>query len=354
MSTHHSSVSRPVVAYPEHRLSLAGMLTLARELYGHARHFRAIERMISNTQIAERRFALPLEQIGKQAGLAERTRLYMEHARPLARGVIEDALNEAALMPADIDLIITSSCTSFVMPSLDAYLINDLGFPPTTRRLPIAQLGCVAGVSALLMANDYCRAYPEARVLVVAVELSSLCFFPEHDDLTSAVCASIFGDGAMACVVSGAAHDGSGLRLGEGMSYTMPDSEHYIRYEVGDGGFHLTLDRGVMHSIPKIAPTIQDFVRSRGVEALDFVVAHTGGRRILDGIVSSLGIDERLVGQSRASLREVGNTASVSVFDVLRRAFDNERPELVERPNHGIVVAFGPGFTMALLEATWA
>lgn len=353
MSTRYSSVSRPAVVYPDHHMSLEDMLGMAERVYGDLSEFPVIQRMIQNTQISQRHFALPLDQLGAQTGLGERGALYMEHARPLARRVVSEALDEVGLEPGEIDLIITTSCTGFVMPSLDAYLMNDVGFRPTTRRMPLAQLGCVGGVSALSQANNYCRVHPRARVLVLAVELSSLCFFPEHVDLTSAVCASIFGDGAAACVVEGAERDGFALQLGESLSYTVPNSEHYIRYEVTDGGYHLTLDRAVMRAVPKLAPVIAEFVRAQHGEQLDFVVAHTGGPRILDGIARSLDIDIRLLESSRASLREAGNTASVSVFDVLRRAYTHERLERGARGNHGIVVAFGPGFTMELLDASW-
>jgi type III polyketide synthase len=349
MSTPHATVSRPAVSYPEHTVTLTDMQTMARRYYGSLRAFRAIQRMIDNTEIAARRFVLPLDQLGEQAGLADRAARYMQHARPLAREVASSALAIANVAPQDIDSIITTSCTSFAMPSLDAYLIDDLELRPTVRRTPLAQLGCVAGAAALRMANDHCRAYPSARVLIVAVELSSLCFFPEQADLSSAVCASIFGDGAAACVVSGREHgSGSGLRLGESLSYTLPGSQPYIRYDILDRGTHLRLDREVMHAVPRLAPIIEDFLRQADVHELDFVVAHTGGRRILDSLVVALGVEERLLEHSRASLREVGNTASVSVLDVLRRACGSA-PE--GRDRRGIIIAFGPGFTMELLVA---
>jgi phloroglucinol synthase len=352
MSTRYAMVSPPAVAYPEHCVTLADMQALAKHYYGSLRSFRAIQRMIDNTEIERRRFVLPLEQLGVQAGLADRAALYMQHARPLARSVASEALAEAGVAPEDIDLIITTSCTSFSMPALDAYLIDDLELRPTIRRVPLAQLGCVAGVAALRIASDYCLAHPSARVLIVAIELSSLCFFPEYADLSSAVCSSIFGDGAAACVVSGSEHAlGSNMRLGESTSYTLRASEHYIRYEVTDAGYHLRLDREVMYAVPRLAPVISEFLRTAGVRELDFVVAHTGGRRILDSLVAALGIDGQLVEHSRASLREVGNTASVSVLDVLERSCRAHRPEPGGREQHGIIIAFGPGFTMELLHA---
>lgn len=350
-----SRVCRPALVYPDHSLSLEEMLGLAERYYGDLPSFRLIARMIANTQIEQRRLALGPGELGRPLPLSARTERYMELALPLARRACLQALEHARLEPGDIDLIITTSCTSFVMPSLDAYLINELGFRPEVGRMPLAQLGCVAGACALLAANDYCRAYPEARVLIVAVELSSLCFFPEQRDLSSAVCASIFGDGAAACVVSGAQHaPRPGLQLHGSLSYTVPNSEHYIRYQALDMGYHLSLDNAVMHTVPKLAPTLSAFLANQGIEKPDFVVAHTGGRRIIDGLAGALQVDPALLEPSRASLREFGNTASVSVFDVLARLYEHDPVDASETTDaRGLVVAFGPGFTMAALGASW-
>ena len=49
----------------------------------------------------------------------------------------------------EVDFLISVSCTGYMIPSLDAYLVGDLGFRPNVRRLPITELGCVAGAMAL-------------------------------------------------------------------------------------------------------------------------------------------------------------------------------------------------------------
>lgn len=357
--SHHSTVHRPAVCFPDHVVGLDDMQRLARSHYGAAPHFERIQAMIANTEIETRRFVVPLDRLEVEAGLARRADLYLEHALPMATRVSLDALGLAGVEARDVDAIIMVSCTSFIMPSLDAYLINRIGLPRTIMRMPIAQLGCAAGASALIKANDYCRAYPDARVLIVCVELSSLCFFPEHQDLTSAVCASIFGDGAAACVVTGRAAGSPGsLQLCAGLTYTEPHSEHFIRYAITDAGYHLTLDRRVMHAITPVVPLVEAILHRDlevGPHELDFVIAHTGGRRILDGLVEGLRLDPSLVEPSRASLREVGNTASVSIIDVIRRTYERGAPcGRGGAPANGLLVAFGPGFTMDALTARWS
>lgn len=58
------------------------------------------------------------------------------------------------MTPPDIDMIITVSCTGFMIPSLDAHLINLMGFRPDVRRMPLTELGCAAGAMALTRASD--------------------------------------------------------------------------------------------------------------------------------------------------------------------------------------------------------
>ena len=100
-------------------------------------------------------------------------------------------------------MIITVSCTGFMIPSVDAYLSPEMGFRPNVRRLPITELGCAAGAAGLTRAWEYLRAHPEATVLLVAVELPTLTF--QRGDLSQAnlISAILFGDGAAAAVIIG-------------------------------------------------------------------------------------------------------------------------------------------------------
>ena len=79
---------------------------------------------------------------------------------------------------------------------LEARLMNVLPFSRHTKRMPIWGLGCAGGAAGLSRAYEYCQAFPEAKVLVVAVELCSLTF--QKDDLSKSnlIGTSLFADGA--------------------------------------------------------------------------------------------------------------------------------------------------------------
>ena len=73
------------------------------------------------------------------------------------------SLQKANLQPADIDYIITVSCTGIMIPSLDAYLINSLQLKQDIVRLPVTEMGCAAGVSGIIYAKNFLKENPNKR-----------------------------------------------------------------------------------------------------------------------------------------------------------------------------------------------
>ena len=61
---------------------------------------------------------------------------YLRHARRLATASARDALARAGVAADEIDLVISVSCTGYVVPSLDVYLAAELGFRADVLRVP--------------------------------------------------------------------------------------------------------------------------------------------------------------------------------------------------------------------------
>src|SRR5690349_20292034 len=109
------------------------------------RRLNAMMSIVDNAQVRRRFFIHPVDYIIEPRPLGTVTREYQEHSIALGMEVADASLRAAGLSPSDVDLLITVSCTGFMIPSLDAHLINRMGFRPDTRRLPITELGCAAG-----------------------------------------------------------------------------------------------------------------------------------------------------------------------------------------------------------------
>jgi alkylresorcinol/alkylpyrone synthase len=70
------------------------------------------------------------------------------------------ALEKAHWKAQDIDFIITVSCTGFMIPSVDAHLINTLKMRQDVVRLPVTEWGVRAGVSGIIYAQNFLKANP--------------------------------------------------------------------------------------------------------------------------------------------------------------------------------------------------
>lgn len=122
-----SVLCRPVVAVPENVITQEETLNLARRLHSNNSHLSLVLRLIGNTGVRKRHLVQPLEVALRNPGFEERIRVHNEEAKRRVPPVIEAALAEAGLGTGDIDLIIYVSCTGFAMPSMTAWLINEMG-----------------------------------------------------------------------------------------------------------------------------------------------------------------------------------------------------------------------------------
>src|ERR1700683_1405495 len=182
------------------------------------RKLEAMMSIVDNAQVHKRHAIFPIQYTVEPRALEKTNQEYMEHAIKLGREAAEKCLERAGVNADEVDLIITVSCTGFMIPSLDAHLINLMGFRSDVRRMPLTELGCAAGAMALTRASEFVRAFPEKTVLIVSVELATLTF--QRGDLSQAnlISCVLFGDGAAAAVVTG--RPANGPRILDADTYT--------------------------------------------------------------------------------------------------------------------------------------
>lgn len=255
-----ATLCRPSVSVPEHVITMEETLELARRCHTDHPQLPLTLRLIENTGVRTRHIVQPIEDTLEHPGFEDRNKVYEREAKSRVPAVIQRALDDAELLATDIDVIIYVSCTGFMMPSLTAWLINEMGFDSTTRQIPIAQLGCAAGGAAINRAHDFCTAYPEANALIVACEFCSLCYQPTDLGVGSLLCNGLFGDGIAAAVVRG--RGGTGVRLERNGSYLIPKTEDWIMYDVKATGFHFLLDKRVPATMEPLAPALKELAES--------------------------------------------------------------------------------------------
>jgi len=340
----------PAVAVPEHVITLDDTLKIAADIHRNHDQLPLILRLIANTEVKKRHLIQPIEDALLHPGFELRNRLYEKEAKSRIPDVVDEAINNADITPAEIDLIIYVSCTGFMMPSMTAWMINNLGFKYSTKQLPIAQLGCAGGSAAINRAFDYCSAWPGSNVLIVACEFCSLCYQPTDISVGNLLSNGLFGDAVAAVVVRG--DDVYGVNLQGSGSRIVPDTENWISYAVKDTGFHFCLDKRVPKTMEQLAPELKSVANDFGWDAsgLDFYVIHAGGPRILDDLSCFLNVEKEKFSFSRSTLHEYGNVASVVVLDALRRMFISGYDVNNAR---GIIAGFGPGITAEISVGYW-
>jgi alkylresorcinol/alkylpyrone synthase len=348
-----SAILATATAVPEHCLDQESVKRSLRPLLPVARgRLDAVMALFDNALVKQRWSVLPLDRLGTPRTLSETMALYRDSAVQLGRTVATDCLAAAGVSPRAVDLVITVSCTGFMIPSLDAHLANDLGFRPDVRRLPITELGCVAGASALARAHDFLRGYPEAYVLVVAVELPTLSFQPDDASTAQLVSTALFGDGAAAVLLTGR-RAASGVALLDAETHLHPGSLDVLGFELHDDGLHVVLGKELPDILrANLSPIVDRLLGRAGIgrAGLDCCVLHPGGKRILLAIEEALGLDRTRTQPSWDVLRDYGNLSSAGVLFVLERWMRQYRPRAGA---YGLLGAFGPGLSTELCLLQW-
>lgn len=282
-----------------------------------------------------------------QATTSARNAVYATESRRLAIALGEKILSLPGAVPrGEITHVVYATCTGFVNPGPDYFLVRDLGLRDSVERFTLGFMGCYAAFPALRMAAQFCEANPKARVLVVALELCSL-----HMQLDASpdviLGNTVFADGAAAAIVTPIPPEGRPhFRLDGFASATIPEGETSMAWSIGDRGFDLVLSGYV----PKVlSAEIGGLFARLGLDPASFdrFAVHPGGKSILDRFIAALDLPADSLDASRETLRENGNMSSATILFVLKRLLESAAAEETV-----LATAFGPGLTVETARLT--
>jgi alkylresorcinol/alkylpyrone synthase len=351
-SGYTATIAATATAVPPHILTSDDVKTYIGKVFNlEERRLDAMMAVIDNARVFRRHAIFPVEYIVQPRSLEQTSIEYQEHAVILGRQAAEACLAKAGMVAADVDMIITVSCTGFMIPSLDAHLINLMGFRSDVRRLPMTELGCAAGAMSLARASEFVRAFPDKTVLIVSVELATLTF--QRGDLSQAnlISCVLFGDGAGAAIVTG--REASGPRIVDATTYTFPQSLDAMGFDLRETGFHIVLSKDVPQLVRgKIKELVDEFLGRRGLtrKAMSAFILHPGGQRLLSYIEEQLGLCRCDTQLSWDVLGQYGNLSSATILFILDACLATKT---MHAGDYGLAAAFGPGFSAELLLLQW-
>lgn len=299
----------------------------------------------------DRRFSImDIEAVFTETSFEEKNDFFIEKSIELAEGALRKALQRAKLKPNELDIIITVSCTGFMIPSVDAHLINRMKLRQNILRLPVTEMGCAAGVSGIIYAHQFLKANPDKKAAVIAVESPTSTFQHRDFSMTNMVSAAIFGDGA-ACAILGSS-DELKPAIVDAEMYHFYDEIDMMGFRLRNSGLQMVLDPHVPEKIEEhfdqiLLPFLQR--NNCAIDNLDHFIFHPGGKKIVKITEELLHVMGKNIDHTRAVLREYGNMSSATVLYVLDRYMQQQ----MKSGENGLMLSFGPGFSAQRVLLNW-
>ncbi|MGH2879182.1 MAG: 3-oxoacyl-[acyl-carrier-protein] synthase III C-terminal domain-containing protein [Solirubrobacteraceae bacterium] len=276
------------------------------------------------------------------------------------------AVDELAIDPAEIGVVVTSSLYTLAGPTLAHRLIEHYEMDPATDKYHVVGVGCASAVPLVRLAGQTLAGQPGKKALVVAAESMSgiLSCAREGDERSKTVGSSIFGDGCAAALIELAGGEGGSedldmLGADSGPS-VLASKVHQIAGTLDAVRMQLSTQDSYLHLIRELpdvaaeglAELVDDFLAANelGREAIDRWLLHPGGRRIIESLQEGLELSHEQARSSFDVLAEHGNIGTPAILYVMKRSLD----ERAARPGeHALMVTVGPGVTVGLMLLRW-
>lgn len=304
---------------------------------------RKVTKIFEGAGVDKRYSIMDPHEVFNNPSFGRRNDIYIHELTKLSKTCLEKALEKAGWKSTDIDFIITVSCTGIMIPSVDAYLINELKMNQDIVRLPVTEMGCAAGISGIIYAKNFLKANPGKRAAVIALESPTATLQIDDFSLVNIVSAAIFGDG-VACVLMSSKEDDPGPEVLAEEMYHFYDATDMMGFKLIDSGLQMVLDKSVPDKISEHFPKIiYPFLEENevNIEDVNHLIFHPGGKKIVQTVEKLFGTLDKNIDDTKEVLRLFGNMSSATVLFVLERFMDRDIPE----GELGLMLSFGPGFS---------
>ena len=333
-------------AVPEHVLETDDVMVEAIKIFsGRHEDFERMMPVYANSGIKTRYSSRPFEWFREDRGWPERSDAFLTGASKIFAEVSTKALDAAGLEADEIDSIVMISSTGIATPTIEARMMNALGFRDDVKRIPVFGLGCAGGIAGLSLAARLAAAEPGKNILVVVIELCTLTFRADEISKSNIIATALFGDGAAAAVVSTSAKNAHAEIefMGE---HTWPDTVDIMGWRMDNEGFGAIFSR----SIPELAlrnlrPAADAFLACNELNFADVGAYsfHPGGAKVIVALETAFSLEQGSLQNERNILSGFGNMSAPTVLFVLEQGLKENFS------GRRFVSALGPGFTAGFL-----
>lgn len=281
------------------------------------------------------------EWIQKRTGIVER-RIADQATETSTMAIIaaKNALKDASLQSADIDLIIVATATpDYAFPSVACLVQRALHM----SHIPAMDVSaaCSGFVYAMITAKQFIETKTYKNVLVIGSEK-----FSKIVDWTDRSTSILFGDGAAAVILSE-------VSAGKGI----------LSYELGadgKGAHHLFVDKKTnvvkmngrevfKFAVRQMPESSLSVVKKAGLkkEDVNFLIPHQANIRIIEAAREKLGLTREKVS---TTITKHGNTSAASIPLALFTELANGK---IVNNDIVVIVGFGSGLTWGAICLRW-
>lgn len=299
-----------------------------------------------------------------------------EEAELVLFGVVQEVLDKTGLKARDIDILVVNCSLFNPTPSLSAMIVNHFKMRSNVLSYNLAGMGCSAGVIAVGLAQRLLAGEPNSRALVVSTENITLNWY-SGNERSMLIPNTLFRMGGAGVLLTNRPSDRwqakyslqhiVRVHLGSDEAayrcvYQHPDSKGKIGVELSRDLVKVAA-KALTHNLTKLGPKVLPWSEKllfavnwvgRKVlpgkwkeyvpdfrEAFDHFCLHAGGRGVIEGLGSQLGLSQRQLEPSSSTLYWYGNTSSSSLWYALSYI---ESRQTVRKGDRVWQVGFGSGF----------
>ncbi|MBA4300045.1 MAG: type III polyketide synthase [Cyclobacterium sp.] len=282
------------------------------------------------------------EQLLPFPGTKARMEVFQRTAPGLAASASISCLDQAGVAAKSLTHLILVSCTGMVAPGVELELMAKLGLEDEVERYCVHFMGCYAAFTGLKLADKILRAEPEAKVLVVSVELCTLHFQKDYTE-DNILANSLFGDGAAAALVM---NSEKGLKINSYLSQVFREGEQDMAWGIGDFGFEMRLTKYIPALLDKGIRELKEVFENKfRLSQIQNFAIHPGGKQILQKVQEAFELGPEVNFHAMQVLKQFGNMSSATILFVLERMM---KDPLVE--GEILSMGFGPGLTLETMH----
>jgi predicted naringenin-chalcone synthase len=272
---------------------------------------------------------------------SDRMKVFQKNAPRLAVEAIRNCLSKTSVKAEEVTHLILVSCTGMYAPGVELNIMEQLGLEDTVERYCIHFMGCYAAFTAIKMADRICDSDPEAKVLVVSVELCTIHFQKDYNE-DNLLANALFGDGAAAALISAKQE---GLSIKDYQSNLVREGEGDMAWHIGDYGFEMKLSKYIPGLLEKGIDALRKKLEARfQLSTIKQFAIHPGGKLILKKVEESFGIHSDQNRCAHQVLNRFGNMSSATILFVIDSIMNGNGPK-----GDILAMGFGPGLTLETL-----